>query len=43
MSELVDSSNIVENNFWNEENFESVCRFEYRDYLYFSGCKFNYI
>ena len=43
ISELVDSSNIIGNNFWNENEFEKVFRFEYRDYFDFSECKFNYV
>lgn len=43
ISELVDSSNIMGNNFWGEDEFERVCRFEYRDYFDFSECKFIYV
>lgn len=43
ISEIVDSSNIIGNNFWNEDYFENTCRFECRDYFDFSECKFKYI
>ena len=43
ISELVDSSNIIGNNFWNENDFERAFKFEYRDYFDFSECKFNYV
>ncbi|MBQ8998640.1 MAG: hypothetical protein IJ086_08155 [Clostridium sp.] len=43
ISELINSSNIMGNNFWNENEFEGICRFEYRDYFDFSECKFNYV
>ena len=43
INELVNSNNIIGNNFWNEDNFEDICRFEYRDYFDFSECKFKYI
>ena len=43
ISEIVDSSNIIGNNFWNEDDFERTCRFEYRNYFDFSECKFNYL
>lgn len=43
ISELVDTSNIIGNNFWNEDDFEKCCRFEYRDYFDFSECKFIYV
>ena len=43
INELVNSNNIIGNNFWNEDNFEDICRFEYRDYFDFSEFKFKYI
>ena len=43
ISELVDCSNIIGNNFWNENEFEREFKFEYRDYFDFSECKFNYV
>lgn len=43
ISELVDTSNIIENNFWSEEEFEETCRFEFRNYFDFSECKFIYL
>ncbi|WP_294386411.1 hypothetical protein [uncultured Clostridium sp.] len=43
MKELVNCSNIIGNNFWNEDYFENTCRFECRDYFDFSECKFKYI
>lgn len=42
LSELVDSSCMMGNNFWSEEDFLRACRFEYRDYFDFSRCKLLY-
>lgn len=43
ISELVDTSNIIGNNFWSVEEFENVCRFEFRNYFDFSECEFIYL
>lgn len=41
-SELIDTSNIIENNFWNDEYFERSCEFEYRDYFDLENCEIIY-
>lgn len=43
IKEIVDTSNIIGNNFWNEEYFINTCRFEFRDYFDFTECKFIYV
>ena len=43
MIEFIDTNNIIGNNFWNEDEFESICRFEFKDYFDFSECKFQYL
>lgn len=43
ISELVDTSNIIGNNFWSEKEFEKACGFEFRNYFDFSECKFIYL
>ena len=43
MIEFIDKNNIIGNNFWNEDEFESICRFEFKDYFDFSECKFQYL
>lgn len=43
ISELVDTSNIIGNNFWCEKEFEKVCGFEFRNYFDFSECQFIYL
>lgn len=43
ISELVDTSNMIGNNFWSEKEFEKVCSFEFRNYFDFSDCKFIYL
>ena len=40
---VVPFNNIIGNNFWNEDEFESICRFEFKDYFDFSECKFQYL
>lgn len=42
VSELIDTGNIIGNNFWNEKYFESTCRFEFRDYFDLENCKIIY-
>ena len=41
--ELIDSSNIICNNFWNEEYFNNSCKFEFRDYFDLEECKYIYV
>lgn len=43
MIEFIDTNNIMRNNFWNEDEFEGICRFEFKDYFDFSECKFQYL
>lgn len=42
LRELIDSSNIICNNFWNEEYFNNSCKFEFRDYFDLEECKYIY-
>ncbi|CUP06262.1 MULTISPECIES: hypothetical protein [Clostridium] len=41
--ELIDTSNIICTNFWNEEEFNRTCKFEFRDYFNLEECKYVYI
>lgn len=43
LSEIIDISNVLGNNFWTEEYFENACRFEFRNYFDFSECKLIYV
>ena len=41
--ELIDTSNIICTNFWNEEEFNRTCKFEFGDYFNLEECKYVYI
>ena len=41
-SELINTGNIIGNNFWNNKYFESACKFEYRDYFDLDNCEIIY-
>ena len=40
--ELIDTSNIIYTNFWNEEGFKRMCKFEFRNCLNLEECKYVY-
>lgn len=41
--ELIDTSNIICTNFWNEEEFNRACKFEFRNCFNLEECKYVYI
>ena len=40
--ELIDTSNIIYTNFWNEEGFKRMCKFEFRNCFNLEECKYVY-
>ncbi|MDU2671888.1 MAG: hypothetical protein E7C49_07775 [Clostridium sp.] len=43
VNELIDTSNIIWNNFWNEEEFNRTCKFEFRNCFNLEECKYVYV